>query len=94
MPKYPGTRQSIEVSKSAVNKGGKPLADDSDDWAAQYQAYLDEQDAENEGAAVRNEAEGNGEEAKDEGGDGDWAVQYQKYCEEKEMDFFPSTLRN
>jgi hypothetical protein len=59
---------------------------DEDDWAAQYQAYLDEKDTienqESEGATATNDKKVTNEE--------DWAVQYAEYCIEKEKDFFAS----
>ena len=64
--------------------------DKSDDWALEYQAYLDEQEQlekENENnledLAISDKHEEKEEEHKE-----DWAVQYQAYCEEKERKFF------
>ncbi|KAL3807978.1 hypothetical protein ACHAXA_000948 [Cyclostephanos tholiformis] len=50
---------------------------DSDDWAAQYQEYLDENVVQ----------AGIDADIKDEEVD-DWTVQYAKYCEERESEFF------
>ena len=50
---------------------------DYDDWAAQYQEYLDENVVQ----------AGIDADIKDEEVD-DWTVQYAKYCEERESEFF------
>ena len=77
MPPYPGLRHSIEVHDATPN---------SEDWASQYQAYL-------EGKEVAPEmnrdpktlpAPANRYDLEEES----WAVQYAKYCEEKERDLF------
>ena len=56
---------------------------DSDDWAAQYQAYLDENEF---GIELRGDRKTDVEDVEVE----DWAVQYAKHCEETEVEFFAS----
>mmetsp|Transcript_11289 Transcript_11289/g.24455 ORF Transcript_11289/g.24455 Transcript_11289/m.24455 type:complete len:89 (-) Transcript_11289:29-295(-) len=87
MPPYPGMRHSMELRRIVDEEETIDTRDDPDDWAAQYQAYLDEEELENEeakgsqnkGADIDQALEGE-----------DWAVQYAKYCEEKEREFFES----
>mmetsp|Transcript_42555 Transcript_42555/g.89298 ORF Transcript_42555/g.89298 Transcript_42555/m.89298 type:complete len:121 (-) Transcript_42555:84-446(-) len=88
MPPYPGTRQSIEVNNIG-NKQEKTLdaEEDSEDWAAQYQAYLEEQ--ENVEDADQKGADDNDDDGEIVEGE-DWAVQYAQHCEEKEKEFFRS----
>ena len=75
MPPYPGLRHCMEVQNDKL--------EDEDDWAAQYQAYLDEKDAVDtiEKVSSKREDVVDGE---------DWAVQYVEYCTEKEKAFFES----
>jgi hypothetical protein len=57
---------------------------EEEDWAVQYQAYLDEKDAMlNEDGEDVPSRQGN----KSPQGE-DWAVQYAEYCIEKEKEFF------
>ena len=73
-PPYGGVSQVVEV------------ANDVEDWGAQYQAYLEEQDQESE-----NESDEKEESKKIESNeDDDWAIQYQAHVEEKEKEFFES----
>lgn len=86
MPPYPGLRHSMEVQVE-TRKGKVNTHDETEeDWATQYQAYLDEQEA------LGNEEENDAEVMAKEDDEGhveeDWAVQYAAYCEEKERDFF------
>lgn len=83
MPPYPGLRHCMEITNEPVRSDEVyENTDDDEDWGAQYQAYLDEQDAliEDE-TGKRTETQGDIE------GE-DWAVQYAEYCIEKEKDFF------
>jgi hypothetical protein len=89
MPHYPGLRHSMEVVqiKDSVRGNSHDATPDSEDWAAQYQAYLEGKEVAPETmncdpttlptTADRSDSE---EES--------WAVQYAKYCEEKERDLF------
>eukprot|EP00956_Cyclotella_meneghiniana_P010149 scaffold13986_cov58-Cyclotella_meneghiniana.AAC.3 len=83
MPPYPGLRHCMEITNEPVRSDEvNENTDDDEDWAAQYQAYLDEQDALKEDETVeKTETQGNIE------GE-DWAVQYAEYCMEKEKEFF------
>lgn len=56
--------------------------EDSEDWAAQYQAYLDEIEVEKKIEVDLKDVQ----HVKVE----DWALQYAQYCEEKEREFFGS----
>ena len=81
IPRYPDTRQTMEVKID----GGKETRDagvNSEDWAAQYQAYLDENEDEIE-------IDGDLKDVEDVEGE-NWSIQYAKYCEEKERKFFGS----
>lgn len=85
MPRYPGTRQTMEIKIDGGRK--KETRDDagvdSDDWAAQYQAHLDENEF---GIEMRGDRKTDVGDAEVE----DWAVQYAKHCEETEAEFFAS----
>mmetsp|Transcript_17931 Transcript_17931/g.38753 ORF Transcript_17931/g.38753 Transcript_17931/m.38753 type:complete len:91 (+) Transcript_17931:190-462(+) len=84
MPPYPGLRHSMEVNNEKETHDSK---DDSEDWAAQYQAYLNEEEVENEDESDKKNVTIVGvEELEGE----DWAVQYAKHCEEKEREYFES----
>lgn len=91
MPPYPGLRHCMELSIGVSSDGSKTSKSkqetiaDEDDWAAQYQAYLDEKDA---CINQQEEAEIQKEERVLKGEDWDWAVQYAEYCIEKENEFF------
>lgn len=81
MPPYPGLRHCMEIANERMSSLSDKVDDssqDDQDWAVQYQAYLDEQDAmqqhEHQGTA---EIQGE-----------DWAVQYAEHCMEKEKEFF------
>lgn len=69
-------------------EGASDANDDSEDWAAQYQAYLNESELENSngGSDEENGKSGDDEELEVE----EWAVQYAKHCEEKEKEFLAS----
>jgi hypothetical protein len=71
MPPYEGVSQVVEVANG--------LVDNKEDWGAQYQAYLEEQESDEKGEAKTGSNE-----------DEDWAVQYQAHVEEKEKEFFES----
>eukprot|EP00970_Alexandrium_tamarense_P004588 scaffold766_cov210-Alexandrium_tamarense.AAC.37 len=92
MPPYPGLRHSMEISNITPQKDEaiKTLEDDGveEDWAAQYQEYLNEKEAHvlDEGDDPRDS--NNAVEVKEE--DDDWGAQYAKYCTEKENEFFDS----
>lgn len=94
MPPYPGLRHSMEVySSMEEEKDAHEKEDDPDDWANQYQAYLDEQESlENEDAINQKDIITLDEAEELEGED--WAIQYAKYCEEKEREFFESNKTN
>ena len=82
MPPYPEVRQCIELSNSSNEKVKvleHNMSDKEEDWAAQYQAYLDEKDACIGDQTDEKLADG-----------GDWAEQYAAYCAEKEKAFFES----
>ncbi len=87
MPRYPGTRQTMEVKIDSGRKEETPddAGVDSDDWAAQYQAYLDENEF---GIELRGDRKTDVEDVEVE----DWAVQYAKHCEETEVEFFASQI--
>lgn len=87
MPPYPGLRHSMELQ---ANDKAETIGtdDDADDWAAQYQAYLDEKELEHEVGADEKHLDVDKDDEALEGED--WAVQYAKYCEEKEREFFES----
>ena len=74
MPPYRGVSQVVEVANN--------VEDNEEDWGAQYQAYLEEQE-------LKNESDEKGE-TKIESKEEDWAVQYQAHVEEKEKEFFES----
>ena len=79
MPRYPGTRQSvemIELDKNGTCNNVENNKDSTEDWATQYQDYLNKK------------ADEQKEEVKSSEEEEDWAVQYAKYCYEKEKDFF------
>ena len=75
MPDYPDVSQIVEIAND--------VEDNEEDWGAQYQAYLEEQELKNE-SDEKGEAKGGSNE------DEDWAVQYQAHVEEKEKEFFES----
>lgn len=80
MPPYPGLRHCMEVSNLDDVPG-------QEDWALQYQAYLDEKDAsldKEDDDKVPSKEEKNSPQGED------WAVQYAQYCIEKEKEFFES----
>lgn len=72
MPDYEGVSQIVEVANG--------IDDEEEDWGAQYQAYLEEQE-------LKNESGEKGEAKRERNGE-DWAVQYQAHVEEKEKEFF------
>jgi len=78
MPPYGGVSQVVEIAND--------VQDDDEDWGAQYQAYLEEQElkSENNGSDEKRESK------KIESNEEDWAVQYQAHVEEKEKEFFES----
>lgn len=85
MPPYPGLRHSMEVKERKDSEED----DADDDWAAQYQAYLEEKELETEDTSDQKDAEknsGNDVVLEEE----DWAIQYAKHCEEQEREFFGS----
>ena len=87
MPPYPGTRQSMEVQGNKKEESND-TKDDTDDWAAQYEAYLEEKELGNEDKVDQKQIDMDND---DEGLEGeDWAAQYAKHCEEKEREFFES----
>ena len=88
MPPYPGLRHSMKVNKLVNNtEETNNVEDDPDDWAAQYQEYLDENDVlETEDEDDKKDVDSDDENPEEE----DWAVQYARYCEEKESEFFES----
>ena len=88
MPPYPGLRHTMEVltGEGMENANNDAEEDDAEDWGAQYQAYLDEQELERDDASTRNEPAKKDEAEALEGDD--WAIQYAKHCEEKEREFF------
>ncbi|KAL7540009.1 hypothetical protein ACHAXR_009788 [Thalassiosira sp. AJA248-18] len=94
MPPYPGLRHSMEVYSSiGEEKDAHEKEDDPDDWANQYQAYLDEQESlDNEDAINQKDIITLDEDEELEGED--WAIEYAKYCEEKEREFFESNKTN
>jgi hypothetical protein len=61
-------------------KKTRDAAVESEDWAIQYQAYLDEIEVENKIDGDLKDVE----HVKVE----DWTLQYAQYCEEKEREFF------
>ena len=85
MPRYHGTRQTVEIKIDGGRK--KETHDDagvdSDDWAAQYQTYLDGNEF---GIEMRGDRKTDVGDAEVE----DWAVQYANHCEETEAEFFAS----
>lgn len=98
MPPYPGLRHSMEVSsekETNTMEVAKEEVDDEEDWAVEYQRYLEEQEreqtrtkdlAEDKSEDLDSGVKKNGRNnATEEGSDDeDWAVQYQEYLEEKE----------
>jgi len=73
---YTGISQVMELANGVEY--------DEEDWGAQYQAYLEEQELKSE-----NESDEKGKTKKIESNeDDDWAVQYQAHVEEKEKEFF------
>jgi hypothetical protein len=61
--------------------------EDEEDWALQYQAYLDEKDVllnEDDDDKVPSKQEKSSPQGQD------WAVEYAQYCIEKEKEFFES----
>lgn len=71
------------------NDSIQPSETDSDeeDWAAQYQAYLDEKESTDQDDTKQPSKVGEvpvGE---------DWAIQYAEYCTEKEKEFFETNRR-
>ena len=89
MPPYPGLRHSMEVLqiKESARENSHDATPDSEDWAAQYQAYL-------EGKEVAPETTNCGPTTlpttvdRSVSEEESWAVQYAKYCEGKERDLF------
>jgi hypothetical protein len=84
MPRYPGTRQSVEIieleKKETGNAAGKIDDLKEEDWATQYQDYLNEKLT-----GLRTDDH---EDVKSGEEEEDWAVQYANYCDEKEKDLF------
>lgn len=88
MPPYPGLRQCMEVSspQNSSKEEIKCSENDEEDWAAQYQAYLDEKEI----VEKHNDTSaGNNSETDVLEGE-DWAIQYAEYCTKKEKEFFLS----
>jgi len=78
----------MEVQVGEDEESNNDTKDDPDDWAAQYEAYLDGKELENEEKADQKHMDMDNN---DEGSEGeDWAAQYAKHCEEKEKEFFES----
>ena len=77
MPPYGGVSQVVEIAND--------VEDNEEDWGAQYQAYLKEQELKSENDISEEKGEAKGE-SKEE----DWAIQYQAHVEEKEKEFFES----
>ena len=88
MPPYPGLRHSMEVNTNIREDTHGPgeEGEKENDWAADYQAYLEEQELETEA----NQKETDNKNAVVEEDEEDWAIQYAKHCEEKEKEFFDS----
>lgn len=84
MPPYPGLRHSMEVNTNIREDTHGPV--EEDDWADEYQAYLEKQELETEA----NQKESDNKDAVVEEDEEDWAMQYAKHCEEKEEEFFDS----
>jgi len=59
---------------------------DSEDWAAQYQAYLEEKEVASEVNRDHIDLSNTADVSETE--EESWTVQYAKYCEEKERDLF------
>ena len=88
MPPYPGLRHSMEVNTNirVDTHGPGEEEEKADDWAAEYQAYLEKQEL----ATEANQKETDNKDAVVEEDEEDWAIQYAKHCEEKEKEFFDS----
>ena len=84
MPRYPGTRQSVEIIELEKNETGNAAGkiDDLKEevWATQYQNYLN--------VKLTGLRTDDHEYVKSGEEEEDWAVQYAKYCDEKEKDLF------
>jgi hypothetical protein len=66
----------IELDKNGTCNNVENNKDSTEDWATQYQNYLNKKaDKQKEDVKSIEEEE-------------DWAVQYAKYCDEKEKNFF------
>lgn len=84
MPPYKGTAQVYEVplpKNEEIPEASQSVI--NDDWAAEYQKYLNDQYASNEENAKQvkgTQKEGTIDNMGAEG----WAIEYQKFCEEKE----------
>lgn len=88
MPPYPGLRHSMEVQLGNEEKKTEK-AENADDWAAQYQAYLHEKEGlGNKDKTIEKDVIAKKETEIPEGGD--WALQYAMHCEEKEKEFIES----
>ena len=79
----------MEVSGTTSVKNGseeetKNLEKEEEDWAAQYQAYLDEKETTEK--HIDKNASNNPESDVLDGED--WAIQYAEYCAQKEKEFF------
>lgn len=83
MPPYHGMRHSMEVGQIRTPHDATPT---SEDWAAQYQAYLEEKGVAFETNSDRNILPKTAivSELEEES----WTVEYAKYCEERERDLF------
>ena len=92
MPPFPGLRHSIEVNKLVNNiEETNNVEDAPDDWAAQYQEYLEENEVLESGDNDdKKDIDSDDEDMEEE----DWALQYAKYCEEKEREFFESIKKS
>lgn len=84
MPPYPGVRQSMEVKKTKSKV--QAATSESEDWAAQYQAYLEEKEVASEVNRDHSDLSNTADVSETE--EESWTVQYAKYCEEKERDLF------
>ena len=84
MPPYPGLRHSMEVNTNI--REDTHGTGEEEDWAAEYQAYLEKQELETEANIKKSD----NKDAVVEEDEEDWAMQYAKHCEEKEEEFFDS----
>ncbi len=87
MPAFPGLRHSMEVQNDNTTDAHlhDAVASDLEDWATQYQSYLDEKDVA-EKYCDHEYLTMNADSSAAEGES--WAVEYATFCEEKERSLF------